>query len=176
MTHLRCWPAFRACCPRQTETSPVNIRQLNRLLTQTLFLPVAGLVIVAVTLGWQLVQARSILVNMYGTDQSIATLKLVQALTVNEAMGVRDYARTLKETNLQPFEFAMEPLTQDLLHLRDELAAQHADMEPVNDLIDLHDEWSNKFAMPTIKSIRAHAPLTDTRIEAVDHANMSKMV
>lgn len=154
----------------------MNIRQLNRLLTQTLFLPVAGLVIVAVTLGWQLVQARSILVSMYGTDQSIGTLKLVQALTVNEAMGVRDYARTLKETNLQPFEFAMEPLTQDLQHLRDSLEAQHADLEPVDGLIDLHDEWSGKFAQPTIKAIRAHAPLNDPRVEALDHANMSKMV
>src|ERR1700761_3237910 len=174
MTHLRCWPAFRACCPRQTETSPVNIRQLNRLLTQTLFLPVAGLVIVAVALGWQWVQARAVLVNMYGTDQSIATLKLVQALTVNEAMGVRDYARTLKETNLQPFEFAMEPLTQDLQHLRDSLAAQHADMEPVDVLIDLHDEWSEKFATPTIKAIRAHAPISDPRLEALDRSNMGK--
>ena len=154
----------------------MNLKQLNRLLTQTLFIPVIGLVLVAAALGWQLVAARPLIDSLHATDQSIETARLVNSLTSNEATGVRDYQRTLKEANLQPYEFAMEPLVQEMNRLRDQFSAQGADMQPIDDLIDLHNEWSDKVAAPIIKAARGHTALNDSRVDAIDRADMDKML
>jgi PAS domain S-box-containing protein len=154
----------------------VNLKQLNRLLTQTLFLPVVGLVLIAAALGWQVLAARPLIEELRATDQSIESARMVNSLTANEATGVRDYQRTLKETNLQPYEFAMEPLVQDMNKLRDQLAAQKADMDPINDLIDLHNEWSEKVATPVIKAAHDHVTLIDSRIDSIDRVDMEKML
>jgi PAS domain S-box-containing protein len=154
----------------------VNLKQLNRLLTQTLFLPVIGLVLVAAALGWQVLAVRPLIEDVHATDQSLETARTVSSLTSNEARGVRDYQRTLKETTLQPYEFAMEPLVQEMNTLRDQLAAQSADMEPINDLIDLHNDWSEKVATPIIKAARDRVSLSDSQVNSADRADMDKMV
>ena len=154
----------------------MNLKQLNRLLTQTLFLPVIGLVLVATALGWQVFTTRPLIESVRTTDQSLDTARAVSSLTVNEARGIRDYQRTLKETTLQPYEFAMEPLVQAMKTLRDQLAAQGSDMEPINDLIDLHNDWSEKVATPIIRSARDRVSLNDAQVNNTDHADMDKMV
>jgi PAS domain S-box-containing protein len=154
----------------------VNLKQLNRLLTQTLFLPVIGLVLVAAALGWRVFESQPLMEGIRATDQSLEIARTVSSLTSNEARGLRDYQRTLKETTLQPYEFAMEPLVQEMNTLRDQLAAQGADMEPINDLIDLHNEWSEKVATPIIRSARDHVSLSDTQVNTLDRNDMDKMV
>jgi PAS domain S-box-containing protein len=153
----------------------VNLKQLNRVLMQTLFLPVIALVLVAGVLGWQLLAARRTIENLHMADQNIANVKLVGSLMANEERGIHEYQRTLKETNLEPYEFAMEPLIQTLQKLRDRLAAQQVDLVPIDDLIDLHLAWTEKVADPVIRAARNHTVLTDSRIEALDRADTEKM-
>jgi PAS domain S-box-containing protein len=154
----------------------VNLRQLNRLLTQTLFLPVAGLALVAIALGWQFIAARPLIVELHNTDITIDSARMVHSLTTNEATGVRNYQRTLKETELQPYEFAMEPLVADMNVLRGQLAFLHEDLEPVNDLIDLHNDWSEKVANPVIHAARGGYALNDLHVNYVDHMDVDKML
>ena len=153
----------------------MNLRQLNRLLTQTLFLPVVGLVLIAITLGWQFLASRPLLETLHATDQVIDNARMVRSLTANESTGVRNYQRTLKETDLQPYEFAMEPLVADLNLLRTQMAAQNEDMEPINDLIDLHDDWTDKVANPVIHAARSGYALNDPHTSYVDHTDIDKM-
>jgi PAS domain S-box-containing protein len=153
----------------------VNLKQLNRLLTQTLFLPVAALVLVAIALGWQFLVARPIIQTLHNTDLTIDSARMVKSLTANEATGVRNYQRSLKETELQPYEFAMEPLVADMNVLRGQLASLGEDLEPVNDLIDLHNDWSEKVATPVIHAARSNYSLNDLHVNYVDHLDMDKM-
>lgn len=153
----------------------MNLKQLNRVLMQTLFLPVIALVLVAGVLGWQLLTAKHTIESIHLSDQNIANSKLVNSLIANEERGIHDYQRSLKETNLEPYEFAMEPLTQNLQKLRDRLANQHADLQPIDALIDTHLEWTDKVADPVIRAARAHYLLNDARVEATDRIDTEKM-
>ena len=154
----------------------MNLKQLNRLLTQTLFLPIAALVLLALVLGWQIFVTRPIVERLQATDQTIETAHLVASLTANENVGLHDFQRTFKETNLQPYEFAMEPLVQDLDKLRDQLAGLNVDLGPVDEVIDLHSEWSDKAASPIIRASRGRYAINDPRVDALDRADMDKML
>jgi signal transduction histidine kinase len=158
----------------------MNLKQLNRVLMQTLFLPETALLLVAAVLGWQLWIARQTVQNIRVADQSIATLTLVASLTTNEQTGVHEFARTFKEVNLAPYEFALDPLLQNLQKLHDQLAAQQAgnkpeDLQPIDELIDLHREWTEKVAAPTIRAARARNTLNDPRVDYLDRTYMEKI-
>ncbi len=142
---------------------------------QTLFLPVVALVLVAAALSWQLIAEKHTVESIHLSNENIANAKLVNSLITNEERGIHDYQRSLKETNLEPYEFAMEPLIQNLQKLRDRLANQHADLEPIDSLIEVHTEWTDKVADPVIRAARNHSALNDARVDAIDRADTEKM-
>jgi PAS domain S-box-containing protein len=142
---------------------------------QTLFLPVIALVLVAGALGWQLLTAKHTVESIRLSDENIANAKLVNSLITNEERGIHDYQRSLKEPNLEPYEFAMEPLIQNLQKLRDRLGNQHADLRPIDSLIDIHSDWTDRVADPVIRAARNHYALNDARVDAVDRADTEKM-
>jgi PAS domain S-box-containing protein len=153
----------------------VNLKQLNRVLMQTLFLPVIALVLVAGVLGWQLLAAKHTIESIRLSDENIANAKLVNSLITNEEHGIHDYQRSLRETNLEPYEFAMEPLIQNLQKLRDRLANQHADLQPIDSLIEIHADWTEKVADPIIRAARSRSFLNDGHIDTIDRADTEKM-
>jgi PAS domain S-box-containing protein len=158
----------------------MNLKQLNRVLMQTLFLPVTALVAIAFVLAWQLYESGPTLQGIRVADQNIATATLIVSLTANEQTGVHEYQHTFKESNLEPYEFALDPLLENLQKLRNQLATQQldhtpADLEPIDTLMDLNENWNDKVAAPIIRAARAHITLNDARIDYLDHADMEKM-
>ena len=153
----------------------MNLKQLKRVLMQTLYLPVTALVLVGAVLGWQLVVAHRTSVLIDQADQNIANAQLINSLIANEETGVHDYQDSFKETNLQPYEFALEPLVQNLQKLRDQLAEQREDLEPIDDLIAIHKDWTDTVADPLIRASRDRHSVNDPRIALHDRTDMDKM-
>jgi PAS domain-containing protein len=158
----------------------MNLKQLNRVLMQTLFLPVTALVLVAAVLGWQLWTARQALQGIRVADENISTITLLVSLTTNEQAGVHEFQRTFKDANLAPYEFALDPLLQNLQKLRSQLATPETGQKPeepgpVDELIDLHESWTDKVAAPTIKAARAHYSLNDPHVDYLDRSYMEKI-
>jgi PAS domain S-box-containing protein len=132
----------------------VNLNQLNRILLQTLLLPVVFLLFVAGLLVWQIRNAERTVEHIQIADQNIATATLINALMVDEETGVRGYQNTSNEIFLQPYEFAVGPLQDAFAKLRDGVAAEHGDQRPIDDLVAAHQQWVTTIAEPMIDTVR----------------------
>jgi PAS domain-containing protein len=153
----------------------MNLSQLNRVLFQTLFLPVAALVLLAGVLSWEILNAEKTVARIQIVDQNIATANLITALIADQETGVQGYENTRREVYLQPFEFAVEPLRSSFAKLREGLQAQHADLRPVDALRADHQLWIDTVALPTINAIHAgHSP-ADRGIDSHSRNTMDKI-
>jgi signal transduction histidine kinase len=153
----------------------MNLSQLNRVLFQTLFLPVAALVLLAGVLSWEILNAEKTVARIQVVDQNIATANLITALIADQETGVQGYENTRREVYLQPFEFAVEPLRSSFAKLREGLQAQHADLRPVDALRADHQLWIDTVALPTINAIHAgHSP-ADRGIDSHSRSTMDKI-
>ena len=88
----------------------MNLNQLNRILSQALFLPVIALLLLSGVLIWQIFNAWNTVNRIETVDQNIATINLISAMIANEQAGVSDYQTTSREAFLRPYESAIEPL------------------------------------------------------------------
>jgi len=132
----------------------VNLNQLNRILLQTMLLPVVFLLLVAGLLVWQVRNAERTVEHIQVANQNIATANLINALMVDEETGVRGYQNTSNEIFLQPYEFSVGPLQDAFAKLRDGVAAEHGDQRPIDDLVAAHQEWVTTIAEPMIDTVR----------------------
>jgi PAS domain S-box-containing protein len=132
----------------------VNLNQLNRILLQTMLLPVVFLLLVAGLLVWQVRNAEQTVEHIQVANQNIATANLINALMVDEETGVRGYQNTSNEIFLQPYEFAIGPLQDAFVKLRAGIAAEHGDTGPIDDLVAAHQQWVETIAEPMIDTVR----------------------
>jgi PAS domain S-box-containing protein len=132
----------------------VNLNQLNRILLQTLLLPVVFLLVVAGLLVWQVHNAEQTVERIQVTNQNIATANLISALMVDEETGVRGYQNTSNEIFLQPYEFSVGPLEDAFAKLRAGVAAEHGDQRPIDELVAAHQQWVTTIAEPMIDTVR----------------------
>jgi|GEM_PF-359380 len=153
----------------------MNLSQLNRVLLQTLFLPVIALVLLAGVLTWEILNAEKTVARIQVVDQNIATANLISALIADQETGVQGYANTHREIYLQPFEFAVEPLQSSFDKLREGIESQHGDLQPIQALTADHQHWVDTIALPTINAIHAgHLP-ADHRIDLRGRAELDKI-
>jgi len=132
----------------------VNLNQLNRILLQTLLLPVVFLLLVAGLLVWQVRDAERTVERIQVANQNIATANLINALMVDEETGVRGYQNTSNEIFLQPYEFAIGPLQDAFAKLRAGVTAEQGDTRPIDDLVAAHQLWVTTIAEPMIDKVR----------------------
>jgi len=132
----------------------VNLNQLNRILLQTLLLPVVFLLVVAGLLVWQVRAAERTVDRIQVANQNIATANLIDALMVDEETGVRGYQNTSNEIFLQPYEFAVGPLQDAFAKLRAGVTAEHGDTRPIDELVSAHQQWVTTIAEPMIDTVR----------------------
>ena len=133
----------------------MNLSQLNRVLLQTLLIPVVALMFVAAILSLQIQSAERTVVQMRKTSNNIATATLASALMVNEESGLRGYQITSNEIFLQPYDYSQAPLDSALHDLREGLSQQGSDPRDVDNFIVAHNVWRNSFAAPLIAATRA---------------------
>jgi signal transduction histidine kinase/CHASE3 domain sensor protein len=138
----------------------VNLRQLNRILWQTMLIPVVALIFVAGVLALQIRKAEIIVAQMQAASDNIATATRIGQLTVDEENGIRGFQLTSDSSFLQTYNAAQAPLQNDLVILHDNLARNGTDPHIVDELVLAHDTWRIAFAEPIIQSTRNG---TDTR-------------
>ena len=153
----------------------MNLHQLNRVLLQTLLLPVVAISVLAGALAWQLLDAERAVRSMQIADANIATATFVTALVDDEATGVRSFQLTGNEIFLQPYEFARDPLRVSLGKLHDGLTAQGVDLESLNAFRKAHTEWVNSFAEPTIATVEADGDTRDPGLNLRAKAQTDQM-
>lgn len=142
----------------------MNLNQLNRVLRQTLLLPVVALALLATALAWQLLDAQHAVNRIQQADVNIETATLLTAYLIDEDTGLRAFQTTGDRLFLQPYEYAAEPLRANLRRLEDGLARQHADTAPIEELRAQHQQWIRLFAEPIIGSVQAGSDTRDSSL------------
>jgi signal transduction histidine kinase len=153
----------------------VNLNQFNRILLQTLILPVVALLFVSGILVWQILDAERTVQRIQTADQNIATINRIAAYMSDEEAGVRAYQNTSNEIFLQPYEFARGPLQQSMATLRSGIASQHGDLASVDTLSDAHAQWLNTIAIPMIAMVRSGGQTRDAAINLHGKAYMERL-
>ncbi len=153
----------------------MNLNQLNRVLLQTLFVPVVAIGLVAGALAWQVLDAQRAVQRMQVADENIATATLMTALVVDEDTGLRAYQTTNNEIFLQPYEFARKPLQTSTDKLREGLGSQGADLAPLDNFRGVHARWVRTIAEPIIATIEAGQDTRDPGLNLRAKAQMDSM-
>lgn len=130
----------------------MNLSQLNRVLLQTLLLPVLALSVLSGVFVWQIVSAVHTVDHIQMADRGITMATDINAGIVNEETGLRGYQVTGNTIFLQPYVYAQSPLHQQFQQLRDSIAAQHGDVSQVDRLVAAHDQWQIAVAQPLIQA------------------------
>ena len=102
----------------------MNLTQFNRILTQTLLLPVLALAFVAAVLFWQVRGAQKTVTTIQASDESIARATLAEKLVIDEETGLRGYQITSDPQFLQPYTESDVPLAAAIDLLRHNMLAQ----------------------------------------------------
>jgi PAS domain S-box-containing protein len=142
----------------------VNLSQLNRILLQTLLLPVVALLLVSGALIWQVGNAQKTVADLQDADRNIATATYILALTVDEESGLRGFQNTSNEAFLQPFQTAQGPLTASVTTLRRDLAARGKDTLLLDQFVANHQRWLSTVAAPMIALIRSGGDTRDVAL------------
>jgi PAS domain S-box-containing protein len=153
----------------------LNLSQLNRILLQTLLLPVVALLLVSGALIWQVGNAQKTVADLEDADRAIATSTYVLALTVDEETGLRGYQSTSNTAFLDPFQNAQAPLAASLSSLRKDLASRGQDTRPLDDFLTTHSRWVETFAQPMIARIRSSGDTADVALNLSGKEDMDHM-
>ncbi len=153
----------------------MNLTQLNRVLLQTLLLPVVAIGLVAGALAWQVLDAERAVSRIEVADDNIATLNLTTALVVDEDTGLRAYQTTGNEIFLQPYEYARNPLFASTDKLRLNLERQGANLHTLDTFRAVHSHWLRNTAEPIIATIESGEDTRDPGLNLRAKAQMDAM-
>jgi PAS domain S-box-containing protein len=139
----------------------VNISQFNRILVQTLLLPVVALGFVAIILVWQVRSAQKTVATIQASDDSIAAATRAQELVVDEETGLRGYQITSDPRFLAPFTTSETPFAEAVKLLRNNLVAQREGPRMVDAIAAAQKTWRVSYAEPLIAEIAAGGDTRD---------------
>lgn len=131
----------------------MNIRQLKRVLLQTLLLPVLAAVVVAGALAWQLLNAQRAVKAIELIDANIATTTQITALVLDENTGLRSYQITGNEIFLQPYDLARKPLAEAVNRLQTGLEGQGDALAKLASFRAIHTRWVVTTAEPLVAAV-----------------------
>ncbi len=131
----------------------MNIRQLKRVLLQTLLLPVLAAALVAGALAWQLLNAQRAVKAIELIDANIATTTQITALVLDENTGLRSYQITGNEIFLQPYDLARKPLAEAVDQLHTGLDGQGDALAKLVAFHGIHNRWLVTTAEPLVMAI-----------------------
>ncbi|MES2394260.1 MAG: CHASE3 domain-containing protein, partial [Acidobacteriota bacterium] len=153
----------------------MNLSQLNRILLQTLLLPVVALMIVSGILIWQILNAEQTVAHIQLADNNIATANLISALIADQETGVRGYQNTANEIFLQPYDIAAPKLTENIERLRHGIALEGGDSQQIQNLVEAHEIWLDTIARPMIDMVRNGSNTRDPAINLRGKAAMDRI-
>lgn len=139
----------------------MNLGRFNRILMQTLLLPVLALTFVALILVWNITAAQKTVTTIQASDQTITDATETEKLIVDEETALRGYQLTGDRSFLLPFRASERPLDGKLDELRKNLIAQHQSSQLVDDIDALHERWRVSFAEPLVGQTQGGGDLRD---------------
>jgi PAS domain S-box-containing protein len=142
----------------------VNLSQLNRILLQTLLLPVVALLLVSGALIWQVGNAQKTVTDLRDDDHNIATATYILAKTVDEESGLRGFQNTSNEAFLEPFRNAQSQLPSSVSSVRRDLASRGKDTHLVDQFVAAHQLWLDSVAAPMIALVRSGGDTRDVTL------------
>ena len=151
------------------------LRRFNRLLLQTLLLPVVALLLVSGALVWQIENAESAVADIQNTDHDIASATYIMALVFDEDTGLRGFQNTSNESFLDPYRHASAQLQSNVTQLRNDLVAHGSDTAALDDFVATHQAWVDKVANPMIALVRNGGNTRDVAINLRGKGDMDQM-
>src|SRR5579875_802897 len=116
----------------------MNLHRLNRILLETLLLPVVALMLVSGALVMQILRTHNTVNRIQTVDRNIANANLVAAYIADEETGVRGYQNTSNEIFLQPYQISAAPLEATLNKLKAGIGTESGDLRLVDQLMLQH--------------------------------------
>jgi len=153
----------------------VNLSQLNRILLQTLLLPVVALLLVSGALIWQIGNAQKTVNDLQDADHNIAAATYILAMTVDEESGLRGFQNTSNEAFLQPYEKAQGQLNSAVSALRNDLATHGKDTHLLDQFVVTHQRWLDTAAIPMIALIRSGGDTRDVALNLRGKDEMDRL-
>ena len=115
----------------------MNLRDFNRVLRETLLLPILLLLALAVFAAWQIHQSSSALMAIDRSDALTAEINELQKLIVDQETGLRGYQLTNDPVMLAPFRAAAEPVGKHFDRLHHAIAARNDPAQTASELQEL---------------------------------------
>jgi len=153
----------------------LNLSQLNRILLQTLLLPVVALLLVSGALVWQVGNAEKTVADLQEADRDIATSTYILAKTVDEESGLRGYQNTSNDAFLEPFEEAQGPLAANVANLRKDMVLKGRDVHSLDQFQAAHRQWLDTFATPIINLVRSGGDSHEVALNLRGKSEMDQM-
>ena len=142
----------------------MNLDQFNRILLQTLLVPVVALAVVAGILALQVRSAHTTVTRIQAADNTISATTRAQTLIVDQETGLRGYQITSDPAFLEPYNEASVPLASAFQQMRINVRAQGEDPHVVDDIVDAFETWQITYARPLIASIGPGGKTSDVAL------------
>ena len=133
----------------------MNLSQLNRILLQTLLLPVVALLLVSGALIRQIGNAQHTVADIQVADRNIARTMHILNLVDDQETGLRGYQNTSNEIFLQPYYTAGPQMRQSIAQLRQAIVRQGGDPRLLDQFTSAHEFWLDSVALPMIGLVKA---------------------
>jgi len=119
----------------------VNLRDFRRILRQTLFFPIALLLLLAVFFLVQLARLSTALHEVDRSDRITTQIVGLEKLILDQETGMRGYELADDPVMLAPYTAGMAPIQKNFADLRKEFAGNDAQEQRLATLSDRYQLW-----------------------------------
>ena len=119
----------------------MNLREFNRVLRQTLFLPILLLLALAGFAAWQILRSASAVQAIDRSDEFTTQLIELQKLIIDQETGLRGFQLTSDPVMLAPYKAAIGPIEKHFDSLHQQLSARPNQTERLAIARDRYQIW-----------------------------------
>lgn len=119
----------------------MNLREFNRILRQTLFLPVLLLLVLAGFIIWQISRSSAELRWIDHSDDVMEQTIRLEKLVLDQETGLRGYQLTGDNMMLAPYGAATAPIAKQFTTLRELVADNPTQMSHLANVRDRYQIW-----------------------------------
>ena len=119
----------------------MNLREFNRILRQTLFLPVLLLLVLAGFIIWQISRSSAELRWIDHSDDVMEQAIRLEKLVLDQETGLRGYQLTGDNSMLAPYKAATVPIAKRFTILRDLVSDNPTQMGHLANVRDRYQIW-----------------------------------
>lgn len=119
----------------------MDLREFNRILRQTLFLPILLLLLLAGFIIWQIAQSSAELRWIDHSDEVMEQTLRLEKLVIDQETSLRGYQLTGDNTMLAPYKAAMTPIAKQFTLLRALIQNDPTQLAHLADVRDRYQIW-----------------------------------